>query len=90
VVACAEKGLSGLEPIVGVPGSVGGAVAMNAGTRDGEIGPLVVEVSVVDLAAAQARTLPRSEMTFSYRASSLTDLVLLSATLQLKPGTKVI
>ena len=31
VVACADRGLTGLEPIVGVPGTVGGALAMNAG-----------------------------------------------------------
>ena len=88
VVSCAEKGLSGLEPIVGVPGTVGGAVVMNAGTRDGEIGPLVEELEVVDPAAACARVIRRSELRFSYRASSLGPLVVMTATLQLKPGDK--
>lgn len=88
VVSCAEKGLSGLEPIVGVPGTVGGAVVMNAGTRDGEIGALVEEVEVVDPLGACARVIARSGLGFSYRASSLGDLVVMTATLQLKPGDK--
>ena len=73
---------------MGVPGTVGGAVAMNAGTRDGEIGPLVLEVEVCDLVAAEVRTLSKSELKFSYRASSLRDIVVMTATLQLKPGDK--
>ena len=48
VVACADHGLAGLEPIVGVPGTVGGALAMNAGTRDGEIGTAVLEIEAAD------------------------------------------
>ncbi|MEK7383030.1 MAG: UDP-N-acetylmuramate dehydrogenase [Elusimicrobiota bacterium] len=88
VVSCAQMGLSGLEPLVGVPGTVGGAVAMNAGTRDGEIGALVQEVEVVDPIAAELRTLSKSGLQFSYRASSLANLVVMTATLQLKPGDK--
>ena len=88
VVACAERGLSGLEPIVGVPGSVGGALAMNAGTRDGEIGPLVEEVEAVDPEALILRKLTKPELAFSYREGPLKDLVALSVLLQLKPGVK--
>lgn len=88
VVSCAQRGLSGLEPIVGVPGSVGGAVVMNAGTRDGEIGPLVAEVEVCDLAAAQASTVTARDLSFSYRSSSLSGVVVMTATLQLKHGDK--
>ena len=88
VVACAQKGLAGLEPIVGVPGTVGGAVAMNAGTREGEIGPLVLEVEAADPASGQSRIIPASGLEFSYRASSLGGLIVMSATLQLKPGDK--
>ena len=87
-VACAKMSLSGLEPLAGVPGTVGGAVAMNAGTRDGEIGPLVTEVSAVGAAEASARVIPRSDLRFSYRESSLKDVVILSATLQLKTADK--
>lgn len=88
VVACAERGLSGLEPIVGVPGSVGGALAMNAGTRDGEIGPMVEEVEAADPEALTARLLKRSELSYSYREGPLKNLVALSVLLRLKPGVK--
>ena len=88
VVACAERGLSGLEPIVGVPGSVGGALAMNAGTRDGEIGPLVEEVEAADPEALNARKLRKHELAFSYREGPLKNLVALSVLLRLKPGVK--
>ncbi len=87
VVACAEKGLSGLEPIVGVPGAVGGALVMNAGTRDGEIGPFVEEVEIID-SAGSARTLPRAALRFEYRASNLGTSLVSSALLRLKPGVK--
>ena len=88
VVACAERGLSGLEPVVGVPGTVGGALAMNAGTRDGEIGPLVAEAEAADPATLAIRTLGKAELAFSYREGPLKDLVALSVVLQLKPGVK--
>jgi UDP-N-acetylmuramate dehydrogenase len=88
VVACAERGLAGLEPIVGVPGTVGGALAMNAGTRDGEIGPFVLEVEAVDPEALVVRKLSGSQLEFSYREGPLKNLVALSCVLQLKPGVK--
>jgi UDP-N-acetylmuramate dehydrogenase len=43
---CAGKGLSGLEPLAGIPGSVGGAVAMNAGSHGREIGDLLESVRI--------------------------------------------
>lgn len=88
VVACAEKGLTGLEPIVGVPGTVGGALAMNAGTRDGEIGAFVIEAEVADPKAAAASVWPRAKLAFGYRESALHGLVAASCLLQLKPGVK--
>ena len=87
VVACAEKGLSGIEPIVGVPGCVGGALVMNAGTRDGEIGPFVEEVETLD-SSGKSRRLTRSELRFEYRSSNLGNSLVLSALLRLKPGVK--
>jgi len=88
VVACAERGLSGLEPIVGVPGTVGGALAMNAGTRDGEIGPFVVEIESADLSECDVRVLGKKELAFAYREGPLRGRVALRALLQLKPGVK--
>jgi len=88
VAACAERGLTGPEPIVGVPGTVGGALVMNAGTREGEIGPLVEEVSAFDRGTLEPRTLPRSALRFDYRRSNLENLVVTGVTLVLKPGDK--
>lgn len=87
VVSCAERGLSGLEPIVGVPGSVGGALVMNAGTRDGEIGPFVEEVETLD-AQGRAVVIPRAALRFSYRSSNLGGALVSSALLRLKRGVK--
>ena len=87
VVSCAERGLTGLEPIVGVPGVVGGALVMNAGTRDGEIGPFVEEVETLD-ADGKPRTLVRGALIFNYRSSNLGNSLILSALLRLKRGVK--
>ena len=87
VVACAERGLSGLEPLVGVPGVLGGALVMNAGTREGEIGSFVAEVEVLSAVGAM-RTLPLADIQFGYRSSSLGGELILSALLRLKPGVK--
>jgi UDP-N-acetylmuramate dehydrogenase len=88
VVFCAEKNLSGLEPIVGVPGTVGGALAMNAGTRDGEIGSFVASVEVVDLSMALIKNFTREELVFKYREGPLRNFVALECELLLKPGSK--
>jgi len=70
VALCREAlkaGLGGVEALVGIPGSVGGAVRMNAGT-DVEIGALVERVQVV-VAGEECRSYDKPE--FSYRRSSL-------------------
>ncbi len=87
VVSCAEKGLSGLEPIVGVPGALGGAIVMNAGTREGEIGPFVDEVETLDL-AGQLSVIARSSLRFGYRSSNIGTALIVSALLRLKRGVK--
>jgi UDP-N-acetylmuramate dehydrogenase len=87
VVSCAENGLTGLEPIVGVPGCVGGALVMNAGTREGEIGPFVEEVETLDPGGVP-RVIPRAGLVFDYRSSNLGKSLVLSALLRLKRGVK--
>ncbi len=86
---CAQKGLAGLEPLIGVPGTVGGALAMNAGTPQGEIGPAVAEAEIWDLQERRPRALPREDLRFEYRSSSLAGRIILGCVLQLKPGDKV-
>lgn len=87
VVSCAENGLTGLEPIVGVPGCVGGALVMNAGTREGEIGPFVEEVETLDSEGNPGVVL-RPALDFKYRSSNLGKSLVLSALLRLKRGVK--
>ncbi len=87
VVSCAEKGLSGLEPIVGVPGCVGGALVMNAGTREGEIGPFVEEVETIGHDGISS-VAARASLKFDYRSSNLGKTLVLSALLRLKRGVK--
>ena len=71
-VFAANHGLSGMEFAHGIPGSVGGAVYMNAGAYGGEICNICESVDVMDL-AGNIRTLSNEEMQFSYRHSLLED-----------------
>lgn len=82
--AAAEGGLSGLEFASGIPGSLGGAILMNAGAYGGEIGTLVRTVTVADT-QGRCRTLDREEMDFRYRHSVVMETgdIILDATLEL-------
>lgn len=88
VVQCAERGLAGAEPLVGIPGTVGGALVMNAGTREGEIGALVKSVDVLDREALAPRALEASALRFEYRRSALENQLVLGGALQLLAGDK--
>jgi len=75
---CARKGLAGAEGLVGIPGTVGGALVMNSGGRWGTIGSIVDSVRVLDAEVAP-RTLAAREIIFDYRHSSLKGSIVLSA-----------
>jgi UDP-N-acetylmuramate dehydrogenase len=62
----AEQGLAGLNFAVGIPGTVGGALAMNAGTKDGAMADVLVKLSVI-LSDGTMKTMPRNDVVFSYR-----------------------
>jgi UDP-N-acetylmuramate dehydrogenase len=79
-----RRGLSGLEGLTGVPGSVAGALVMNAGGRHGEIGPAVRWVDVLD-GDGTPRRLSREEAGFRYRDSNLRGRIVLGARLELSP-----
>ena len=64
---CKSKGLAGLEFLAGIPGTIGGAVAMNAGAWGSEIGPLVQEVQMVTPEGGVS-SLEQSGLEFTYRA----------------------
>jgi UDP-N-acetylmuramate dehydrogenase len=79
----ARHGLAGLETLVGIPGTVGGALRTNAGDRAGEIGQFVRLVEVLDSQGAlQVRD--RDELRFSEHASNLDDPVLLTVEFKLE------
>lgn len=85
--AC-KQGLAGLEFAHGIPGTLGGAICMNAGAYDGEMKQVVKQVTLL-LPEEGIRTVSGAEMAFGYRRSLLTDrpeAVVLSAVLQLEAG----
>jgi UDP-N-acetylmuramate dehydrogenase len=84
ISAAVRAELAGLETLAGIPGTVGGALHGNAGTRSGDIGQFVKTVTV--LTAKGERFVRRDdELTFSYRTSSINELVILEAEFQLQP-----
>ena len=70
ITQAASDGLAGLEVVYGVPGSVGGGVVMNAGTRHGWLSDALLEVRVVDPDGHSA-WMPKEEIGMSYRSSAL-------------------
>jgi UDP-N-acetylmuramate dehydrogenase len=84
----AKDGCTGFEWAVGVPGSVGGAVRMNAGGHGSDIAATLVSATVVDLGEGGAvRTIDARDLALSYRSSAVRDAdVVASATFQLAPG----
>jgi len=82
--AARDLGYSGLEGIVGVPGHVGGGVAMNAGGRWGEMWDVVERVRVLE-PDGSAHELARDECTPRYRNGGLGERVVLGAVLRFDP-----
>jgi UDP-N-acetylmuramate dehydrogenase len=67
---CAAHDLSGLEPLAGIPGTVGGGIRMNAGSWGVEIGDLISSVMVMDQ-AGEIRRRKQNEVGFGYRRTNL-------------------
>jgi UDP-N-acetylmuramate dehydrogenase len=83
---CEERGLAGLEHLSGIPGTVGGALVMNAGAFGSEIGDRIVDVRGFTR-EGRAVTVSRDEAGFGYRtARGLEKLVLTGCELELEPG----
>jgi UDP-N-acetylmuramate dehydrogenase len=80
----AAAGFAGLHIFVGVPGTVGGGVYMNAGCHGGDWSEVVQQVTVIDDAGNDA-TLPRSEVPFTYRWSGLDGRIVVGTTVRLRP-----
>lgn len=85
----AEASLSGLEFASGIPGSVGGAVVMNAGAYGGEIKDVLIDATVLT-AEGELKTVTRDELDLSYRHSIVQEkgYIVLSARFRLTPKPK--
>lgn len=84
--SAADAGIAGLEFLRGIPGTVGGALRMNAGCYGQEIKDIFVEATAID-AHGRKRILTADDMAFRYRKSGAAeDLVFVEAVFQGKPG----
>lgn len=71
----AEAGFAGVERFIGIPGTVGGGIYMNAGCHGAEFAEVVTEVTVMD-AKGKVKQLSRKQISFKYRASNIDGTVI--------------
>ncbi|HYL47681.1 MAG TPA: UDP-N-acetylmuramate dehydrogenase [Candidatus Limnocylindrales bacterium] len=93
VTYCAKHDLGGLEGLIGVPGSVGGALRMNAGAYGTQIGSYVREVELYRAASGEIETVCGNDIRFDYRHTSFApDDVMLRVKLELpsKPYKEIL
>lgn len=93
VTECAKRNLGGMEGLIGVPGSVGGALRMNAGAYGIEISRFVRAVELYRAATGRLENVPASEIDFHYRHTGFApDDILVSAELGLpaKPYEEIV
>jgi len=93
VTYCAKNDLGGMEGLIGVPGTVGGALRMNAGAYGMQIGTYVREVKLYRSAARKIETLRGDQISFEYRHTSFApDDMMLSVKLELpsKPYPEIL
>lgn len=84
ISAAAREGLAGLEQLVGIPGTIGGALHGNAGTHGGDIGQFTDRATVLTR-SGELIARERADMHFAHRHSSLDELVILNAEFELEP-----
>lgn len=85
-LAARDAGLAGLEFLSGIPGTIGGALRMNAGAYGGEIADVLVDADAVDRTGRQHRV-TAAQMGFTYRhASAPVDWIFTAARLRGRPG----
>ena len=86
----AEESLTGFEFASGIPGTLGGALFMDAGAYGGEMKDVVTSVTAISADGSELRTFTNEEMQFSYRHSCLQEngFIALSATLALAKGNR--
>lgn len=82
ISSAVREGLAGLETLVGIPGTIGGALHGNAGSRGGDIGQWTNRATVMTRGGEVIQR-QRDELVFAYRESSLDELAILSAEFEL-------
>jgi UDP-N-acetylmuramate dehydrogenase len=82
ILRCVREGHSGLECLTGIPGTVGGAVRMNAGGAFGDIGNVIESVHLMDADGVDF-TRHRGDLTFGYRSTNIAAKAILSARFRL-------
>jgi len=82
VLTCVEKGLSGVEALTGIPGSIGGAVRMNAGGNFGDFGTVVEAVTLMDK-TGNVFEKSKPELVFDYRQTNIAAKFILGARVKL-------
>src|SRR6266568_2506837 len=93
ITFCAKNDLGGMEGLIGVPGTVGGALRMNAGAYGTQIGSYVRQVELFRAAGARIETLRENEISFEYRHTSFApDDIMLAVKLELpsKPYREIL
>ena len=93
VTFCAKHDLGGMEGLIGVPGSIGGALRMNAGAYGTQIGTFVREVTVFRASSGRIEILRGAEINFEYRHTSFApDDIMLAVRLELpsKPYSEIL
>jgi UDP-N-acetylmuramate dehydrogenase len=85
-----QNNLSGIEFATGIPGTLGGAIAMNAGANLGKMSDIVENVTILNPSDLQPKTLSKEECYFGYRESIFQkiNMVILDAKLKLKNSKK--
>jgi UDP-N-acetylmuramate dehydrogenase len=78
-----REGLAGVETLVGIPGTIGGALHGNAGSRGGDLGQWTSHATVMTR-SGEILQRSREELVFAYRQSSLDELVILNARFELE------
>ena len=82
IVRTVREGLSGIENLAGIPGTIGGGIRMNAGGKFGDIGAVVKTVQVMDVEGTVfERT--KDDLVFDYRSTNIAAKFILGATLEL-------
>ncbi len=82
VLDCVRKGLGGIEMLAGIPGSIGGAVKMNAGGNFGDFGSAVESVTLMD-GDGKIFEREKPELSFDYRSTNITAKFILGAKIRL-------